>query len=465
MLNLSTVPNQLKAIFILVLICVSGFTASAQKFPLKLSANHKYLTDSRNKPFLVKEISAWGLIQALSEKDEVVFIDSVKRRGFNTLMVSIISFDTRFAGGPPNWQGIPPFKTLGDFSTYNTAYFDHADRFLRVAQAKGMQVLLVPCYLGYKGDKNQGWWSQLLSPANSVAKSRAYGQFLGQRYKGFSNIIWIAGGDNKGDSTLNPHMDNIIGGIKEFDKRHLWTGHFESKQGTNWPSENPLYAQYIDIDGLYAFIEKDLGKDGPQYKTELAHYGKGKMIFQMDQSYEHDIPHVADNENPQWIRRKNYEGLLSGCAGTSFCPGQKDNPEYVFKNWQPLMNTGGMIEMRNCFNLFGSRAWQRLVPDTSSKIIADGRGESGSINYVCAAQTTDHNTYIAYLPLGGTVTLDLDALKIKMARAWWYDPRNGEALPIGTFAAHGTKKITAFTSEDWILVVDSADIPLPKPGK
>ncbi len=159
--------------FILIFLALQlTLAAQAQPvtFPLKLSTNKKYLIDARNKPFLIKEISAWGLIQALSEKSEAAFIDSVKGKGFNTLMVSIISDDTRFAGGPPNWQGIPPFTTPGDFSTCNIAYFKHADRFLRMAQAKGMLVLLVPLYLGYKGI-NQGLRDELLGPANSVAKA------------------------------------------------------------------------------------------------------------------------------------------------------------------------------------------------------------------------------------------------------------------------------------------------------
>src|SRR6185437_7937572 len=170
------------AYFTLILLFLHiSLTSNAQPsniFPLKLSPNGKYLNDNHNKPFLIKEISAWGLIQALSEKDEATFIDSVKKKGFNTLMVSIISFDTRFAGNPPDWQGIPPFKTQWDLSTWNIEYFKHADRFLRIAKARGMLVLLVPCYLGYKGDKNQGWWDELLNKNNSVAKSRLYGEFL-----------------------------------------------------------------------------------------------------------------------------------------------------------------------------------------------------------------------------------------------------------------------------------------------
>ncbi len=133
-------------------------------------------------------------------------------------------------------------------------------------------------------------------------------------------MIWEAGGDNKADSALYPHLDNIIKGIKASDKRHLWARHFETAQGTNWSSGDSLYTKYIDVDGLYDFTESALGRDTPQYKTEIEHYGKGKMIFQLDQSYEHDIPHGPDNENEQWIRRKNYDGLLSGLRGPQLRP-------------------------------------------------------------------------------------------------------------------------------------------------
>lgn len=66
---------------LVIFLMLLGITASAQSpaFPLKLSQNGKYLVDSHNKPFLIKEISAWGLIQALSEQDESAFVDSVKR--------------------------------------------------------------------------------------------------------------------------------------------------------------------------------------------------------------------------------------------------------------------------------------------------------------------------------------------------------------------------------------------------
>jgi hypothetical protein len=456
----------MKSRYVLVLLLMyAGFTANAQTFPVKISANGKCLVDSHSKPFLIKEISAWGLIQALSETDEAAFIDSVKKKGFNTLMVSIISYDTRFAGSPPNWQGISPFKVKWDLSRYDTAYFAHADRFLRMAQKQGMLVLLVPCYLGTKGDVNQGWWGKVLDSHNSPAKSRIYGEFLGKRYKDFKNIIWVAGGDNSADSLLYTHMDNIIQGIKNFDQVHLWTGHFDSSWPTDWSSGNKRFAKYINVDGLYDFEEKNLGARAPQYKTELEHYGMGHVIFQLDQSYEQDIPHGPDNTDYQIIRRKNYDGLLSGCAGTSFSPGQPDNQCYTLTNWRPLMNTVGMQQMRNCFDLFGSRAWQKLIPDTGNRVIIKGRGEYGSVNYVCAARAANGSTYIAYLPDLKKVTVNLSPLRMKQVKAWWFDPRTGKSHYISTSAGNVYKVFMPPPGGDWLLILDNAALNLRAPGK
>jgi MYXO-CTERM domain-containing protein len=446
----------------LSVLLVSSSLVAAPAFPLELGASGRYLVDQNGSPFLIKEISAWGLAQALSDADAAAFMDAVKSKGINTLMVSAISYDQRFAGGPPNWNGIGPFNVKWDFSTYNTAYFAHLDNVLEMARSRGLLVLLVPCYLGYKGDASQGWWSELQDSHNSPAKSRVYGQFLGNRYKNAANLIWEAGGDNDGTGVLYDHMNAIIQGIKESDT-HLWTGHFDGSSGTTWSTDNALYASTMDIDGLYAWVESNLGGNGPQYRSELDRYTRGKMIIQLDQSYEHDTPHASDNEDPQWMRRKNYDGLLSGCAGTSVSPGETNNQCYTFKDWRPLMSTQGMNEAQYCFDLFESRAWQDLVPDTTSAVVTAGRGTYGNTDYVCAARTSSGGTVIAYLPSSRTVTIDMTKVSGTQAKAWWYGPTSGQATAIGTYPTTGSRTFTP-SSGDWALVIDDASLGLPAPG-
>ncbi len=454
----------------LLLTCLSCFHPKPERvvFPLQLSPNHRYLVDQNNTPFLIREISAWGLIQALPEKEASDFMDSIRLKGFNSLLVSVITTDPRFAGDPPNWQGNSPFKVKWDFSTPNEIYFAHVDRILRLAEQKGMLLLLVPCYLGYYGDPRQGWFSKLLDSRNDTSKSYSYGQFLGKRYRDFKNLIWVAGGDNSPTDELKTHLGQIIRGIKDgegFGGRHLWTGHWSSEIGENWSTDNASFASFMDLDGLYAFVEQDMGNSGPQYKAELEKYPAGNMYFQLDQSYEQDIPGGPDNTDYQWIRRKNYGGLLSGCVGTSFSPGISEEKQlFKFYNWQDFMNTKGMQEMKYCFDLFESRPWNQLIPDqNTSEIITMGRGNYGDTDYVCLARTASGSTVIAYLPTSRTITVDLEQVSGDSAKVWCYNPRDGHAKLIGTFSTTG-KQDFASSNGDQILVIDDASLDLPAPG-
>ena len=273
---------------------------------MKISGNGRYLVDQNNQPFLINQASSWGLIQSLSTADATDYLDALKQRGFNTVMVSIISYDIRMAGNPPYWQGISPFNTQWDFSTYNEAYFAHADEIINLAKARGMLVTLVPAYLGYAGEPTQGWFDEMLGANNSVAKSLAYGRFLGQRYKNFTNIIWVAGGDNTPapGSELENRLKAIIDGIRESDS-HLWTAHWDSVGTGNgvMSTENATFASYMNINGYYAY-DYDL-----TYQRDLAFYNKQpvKMMFHLDQSYEGEPGGTVEN-----IRRKAYDVMLMG---------------------------------------------------------------------------------------------------------------------------------------------------------
>src|SRR5260221_1930686 len=102
---------------------VTNAVVSAPVFPLQLSANQRYLVDQNNTPFLINQASSWGLIQALPTTDAGDYMDALKAKGFNTLLVSIISYDVRMAGNPPNWQRVPPFTTQSDYATHNSPSF------------------------------------------------------------------------------------------------------------------------------------------------------------------------------------------------------------------------------------------------------------------------------------------------------------------------------------------------------
>jgi len=428
--------------------------AAVVQFPLSPSANGRHLVDQNGTPFLINQASSWGLIQALPTADATDYLDALAQRGFNTVMVSIVSYDTRMAGGPPKWQAISPFNVQWDFSTPNDAYFAHADDIINRAKARGMLVTLVPVYLGYPGDANQGWWNELLSPNNSTAKCGLYGEYLGTRYKDFANIVWIAGGDYSPapGSALEQCLKAVVDGIKKND-RHLWTGHWDGvRQGGMMSSENATFASYMNINGYYAY-NYDL-----TYQRDLEFYNKTpvKMLYHLDQSYETEPGGSPDN-----IRRKAYNAMLAGAAGSSFNAGPS---WYLFFDWRQTLDTAGSRETQHWYRLFSSRPWHELVPDQGHTAVTGGHGAWGSVDYVNAARTASGGTLIAYLAANRTVTVNMASISGTQARAWWYNPTNGTASLIGTFPNSGSRNFTAPSSISWALVIDNAALNLPPPG-
>lgn len=81
--------------------------------------------------------------------------------------------------------------------------------------------MALPFYLGYRSDGSQGWWDELKNPKNDTLKMRTYGEYIGKRYKNYSNIMWVAGGDNNAEGEIFAFENNMIQGVKTTDPNHL----------------------------------------------------------------------------------------------------------------------------------------------------------------------------------------------------------------------------------------------------
>src|SRR5215217_5113714 len=93
-------------------------------YPLKISANHRYLTDQNDKPFLLHGDTAWSLISALNAGEVERYLQNRAEKGFNALIVNLVE---HHFNGPLNWQGEHPFTDPLDVSTPNERYFEYAD--------------------------------------------------------------------------------------------------------------------------------------------------------------------------------------------------------------------------------------------------------------------------------------------------------------------------------------------------
>src|SRR5512140_1064202 len=162
-----------------------GTTGSA--YPLKISLDNRYLVDQNNDPFLMIGDAPQALIVNASLSEAKLLLANRASHGFNTVWVMLLCND--YSGGRADSStidGLKPFARAGDLSTPNEAYFARCDEVIRAAAAQGLNVLLDPIDAGGFID---------LMRANGETKCLDYGRFLGNRYRGFDNILWMSGSD------------------------------------------------------------------------------------------------------------------------------------------------------------------------------------------------------------------------------------------------------------------------------
>jgi len=160
-------------------------------FPLKVSADQRFLVDQNDQPFLVIGDSPWSLIVEPTPAQVDLYLDDRVAKGFNLLLVNLL--EHKFSTQPPKLRdGTPPFVIHGDFATPNEPYFRYAEEIARKAARRGIALLLCPAYLGYGGG-DEGFFQEMSRCGPD--KVRAYGRYVGKRFRNDPNLIWVVGGD------------------------------------------------------------------------------------------------------------------------------------------------------------------------------------------------------------------------------------------------------------------------------
>jgi hypothetical protein len=124
----------------------------------------------------------------------------------------------------------------------------------------------------------------------------------------------------------------------------------------------------------------------------------------------------------------------------------------------------GARQMQHVRRLVESRPYLARVPDPS--LILAGQGEG--THRIQAARGSDGSYAFLYAASGNPVTVDLEKVSGATVRAWWFDPRTGEAEAIGEFAGGRPREFTPPSSGkgcDWVLALDDAARKFPPPGQ
>ncbi len=452
---------------LVLLFAVFFFVASsfgAPLYPVKKSANGRYIVDQNNNPFLMVGDSPHSLIANLNQTDAATYLANRATNGFNSLWVEALCFP--YVGGRANGSllnGTLPFtRTLTggyyDLTAPNPTYFAYVDTVLNMAATNNLLVLLDPCETG-------GWLATMTN--NGSNSCWTFGQYLGNRYKGFSNVVWLSGNDYDvvqwSIHTNDVCVTALARGIASADANHLQTVELGSDYAQPDSLSDANWWPIIALNLVYDYSQTYAGCYHAYSRTNFV------PLFNGEQHYESEVNGFpTDNVEmgtPLVLRHQEYWTMLSGAAGQLY--GNK----YIWpfsSGWQTNLNTVGVQQLQYNTALFQSRAWYNLVPDMNHTLVTAGYGTfatNGLIstnNYVTAASTPDGTLGVIYIPTSSTITVAMSAMA-GLTTALWYDPTAGSYTTASgsPFTNSGTHQFTtpgnnSGGAPDWVLVLQAS---------
>jgi len=425
--------------------------SAAPAYPLKVVAGSHYLVDQNNTPFFVQGDSPWYLTESLNAAAVDYYLSNRWVQGYNSIILDLAaqsrddsqSFEGNIYGQLPFTKTIAGSYT--DLTSWNVNYFTNVDAVIQRAGYYGINVFAYPLYDGYGG---ASWYTEMSGNSSNAVWS--YGNFIGNRYKNFTNIVWLGGGDYSEPNAPSNCLWNIVAaGIRSADTNHL----FSAQAGR--PTPAIYYAAFVTLNSTY-------GSQFP-YIESLANYQRTPVLasFAREPYYEHrnitGTPYTALD-----CRHFAYWAVFSGDMGHFY----GDEYQWPFTSgWQTEMWDAGATTITNVIRLMNTRPWWNCVPDASHATVTSGYGTSGTIDYVVCTREASGKTALIYIPQDSlTPTVDMTRISGSSANGWWYNPRTGQATSIGTYATTGTRTFTPPDSTDWVLVLDDSSQGWGAPG-
>lgn len=458
------------------LCAVLFFAAPASGERLRVSENGRFLVREDGRPFFYLGDTAWELFHRLNREEAIRYLDDRAAKGFTVIQaVALAELDGLRT---PNAYGHLPLvdddptrpdvrEGLGD------DYWDHVDFIIQEANRRGLFVGLLPTW-GDKWNRKWGVGPEIFTPENA----EVFGEWLGRRYRDAA-VVWILGGDRPVESDRHREiMEAFARGLRRGDGgSHLITFHPTGGQGS---------AQYFHAEEWLDFNMRQNGHETlyERYDATLKDYMREpvKPVVDGEPVYEdHPIafrPKEMGHSIAADIRRALYWDLFNGAAGHTYGhhsvwqmwqPG-RDPVNFPLLPWFEAIDQPGAGQLRYARRLLESRPYLSRIPDDS--VLAEhpvATAVPGAGHYRFKGTRDSAGSYaMVYAPVGRPFRVRLGVIQAADVKAWWFDPRSGEATLIGTFPADGEREFhppQMGETLDWILVLDAADRNFPPPGR
>lgn len=418
--------------WLLVLLLAGLDQARSADFGVSSSGHQLTLA---GKPFFWLGDTVWLLTQLPSHEELELYLRTRAEQGFTVIQLTAVMGeervwgtlrqtsrgDTPFIEGNVLKPAVTPGKNPADSSQYD--YWDHLDYTLERIHAHGFRAALVTYFVGWQGD---GY--KFLKPDNAFQ----YGRFLGERYRGKPEIIWVLGGDNTPKNEDQRSVWRLVAkglaegltGAEDYSKV-LMTYHIN---GNNSSSQHWHESPWLDFNmaqtwsayqEIYPLILRDYQKnppkpcglgegayeDGPQYPTKPIN---ARVIRQQAcWSYFAGGYHTSGNGNV-W----HFDSL---------------KPELT-QTWKEALHSRGAETLRHVKQFLTTLPWWQFVPDPS--LLAEGQGGAAKLNVALRGARND--AVAVYLAHPIPIRLHLEKLPAAAPlSARWINPATGQEQDLG----------------------------------
>jgi hypothetical protein len=447
--------------------------ASPRTVPrLRVCANGHFLQDGTGRPFFWLADTAWLLFSRFDRAEAERYLEDRRSKGFTVVQVMVVheASDVNASGRPAFADGDParPLVTPGADPADSVQYdfWDHVDYIVDRAGEKGLVVAMVPA-----------WGEIVRQGALNAANVERYAAFLAERYRDRPHIVWVVGGDTRGDQQSD--VWRAMGRtLRAADPGHLITFHpFGRTQSSTWFHDEPWldFNMYQSGHRSYEQDPEGFGEDNWRYALGDWSRTPPKPTLDGEPSYE-GIPHgLHDTTQPYWnsddTRRYAYWSVFAGACGHTYGhnavmqmhkPGDP-SPSYGPRQfWLEALGAPGAQQMRHLKALMLSRPFVERVPDAS--LVADP--PQPRYDRVLATRGSGYALFYTYT--GRPFTARMGVISGRKTTAWWYDPRQGRARRIGRFDNRGERRFAPpgkpGPGNDWVLVLDDEARGFDPPG-
>ena len=456
-------------ILLSTLLLISTTNLFANTCNLKLSDNNRFLVHMDGTPFFPTADTGWYVPWKLTRSEAETYFQTRKDQKFN--MVGIITFDdgnttaNRYGDQPfvivgGKYDPTQPVTTPGNDPNNSTEYdyWDNLEYIIDLAASKGIYIVILPA------------WGQtcVVSSDRIFNESSAYtyGQWIGNRFSGKTNIIWMMGGDcipTGYENVFRAMAEGVADGVNGVNNKDGNADYSTTLMSYHPPKWSHSSSYWFPND---AFMDFNSTQDQPSDQITRMQSDWGLSPAKPTWLFEGGYEGRHGTYGAWQCRFQAYQTVFSGGFGHMY----GDMGIFEFNSgWEANMTHPGALDMQHFVSLMSSLTLTQFINRIPYQALIDG--DTGSMTgsegiystCIVATRTIDGDKAFIYSANGRNIRVKMNLIAGPTANAYWFDPRSGTLSGAGTAIQSGPgAPIVEFdppgstaNGNDYVLILDS----------